>query len=343
MSHPSPGEIPLPFKLSRMVASLWVPQAIYVAAALGIPDLLAKGPMRSAEIARVVEANPDAVHRLMRALVVLEIATQSDDGTFALAALGECLRSDTRDSMRAWALLWGGDLMWPRWGHMLDSIRTGISAPQLLDGRERFDDIAAHPAEQVHFYDSMMQLTRQIAGALVMSYDFAWVSHVVDVGGGYGQLLPPILAANPAVRATVFDLPDCRAGALRLFEKTGLAERMSFVAGDMFEGVPPGADLYLLKSVIHDWDDERSIAILRSCRAAMGANARLLILEWLMPERVSPSDQMIVGTDLNMLVMVGGRERTDADYRALASAAGLEVARIVPTPAGMSIIETVAA
>jgi hypothetical protein len=176
---------------------------------------------------------------------------------------------------------------------------------------------------------------------IAAAYDFAGVRRVVDVGGGHGALLPSILAANPEMQGVVFDLENCREGAMRLLEKTRLAARCEFVAGSFFESVPPGADAYLIKSVIHDWDDERSIAILRTCAAALGGDAKILIIEVVVPQRLTgtPIDAMIAGTDLNMLVMTGGRERTEREYRELAAAAGLRIARIVPTLAAMSVIE----
>jgi hypothetical protein len=163
------------------------------------------------------------------------------------------------------------------------------------------------------------------------------------VGGGFGQLLLPVLHARPALRGVVYDLPRCGEGARRLIAEEGLAERCAFQAGDFFASVPRGADVYLIKSVIHDWDDAHSRTILSRCRDAMDPEAKLLVLEWIVPERVGPSDAGIVGTDLNMLVMAGGRERTESEYRALIASAGLRVTRIVPTPAAMSLIEAVVA
>jgi hypothetical protein len=165
---------------------------------------------------------------------------------------------------------------------------------------------------------------------------------VVDVGGGFGALLPPVLHAHPELRGLVYDLPRCADGARKLMAEEGLDDRCAFEGGDFFASVPAGGDVYLLKSVIHDWDDERSRAILGRCREAMKRGAKLLVLEWIVPERVGAGDAGIVGTDLNMLVMVGGEERTEAEYRALLASADLRVTRIVPTPA-MSLIEAVPA
>ncbi|MGH7894844.1 MAG: methyltransferase, partial [Candidatus Binatia bacterium] len=332
--------IPLPFQISQMVTSYWVPQAIYVAATLGVPDVLAGGPRQSADVARTVGAHPDALHRLLRALVVLELCTQTDDGAFALTPLGGCLRSDTSDSVRAWVLLVAGDVVWQSWGRLIDCVRTGDSVPK-QGGVGVFDGIVANPETAAIFNQSMVQLTRHLAPAIAAAYDFSGIRTIVDIGGGYGALLPPILKANPDMRGMVFDLPHCRDGALRLFEKTGIAARCEFVAGSFFDDTPPKADAYTVKSVIHDWDDERSRALLRNVRKAMPAGARLLVVEPIVPERTgsSPLDVMLASSDLNMMVVTGGRERTEAEFRELIHSAGFRVERIVPTPAAMSVIE----
>ena len=332
--------IPLPFQLSRMITSYWVPQSIHAAAELGIADALAGGPKRSDEIARAIDANPDALHRLLRALVALELCSVGDDGAFALTPLGACLRRDTSDSVRAWALLLGSEQHWRSWGRLVDCIRTGRSVPE-LEGRDTWVEPSNDPGASTNFNQSMVQLTRHIAGAVAVSYDFSAFRTIVDVGGGFGALLPPILKANPELRGIVFDLPRCRDGARTLAEKTGIADRCEFVGGDFFTDSLPNADAYIIKSVIHDWDDERSVAILRTIRAAMGPEARLLVVEPILPERPgsSPFDAMLAHTDLNMLVVTGGRERTEADFRRLIERAGLRTARILPTPATMSIIE----
>jgi hypothetical protein len=339
-AHDDPMPIPLPFQLSRMVTSYWVPQSIHAAAVLGIADVLAAGPMPSRDVARAVDADPAALHRLLRALVTLELCTVADDGRFALTPLGACLRRDSKDSVRAWALLLGSDEHQRAWGRLAECIRTGRSVPA-LDGRETWVDRMDDPAASADFDQSMVQLTRHIAGAIAVSYDFSTFRTIVDVGGGWGALLPPILKANTALRGIVYDLPRCRDGARALAEKTHLADRLTFTDGDFFTDRLPAADAYLVKSVIHDWDDERSTALLRNVRAAMTPEARLLVVEPIMPERPGTSgfDAMLAHTDLNMLVVTGGRERTEADFRRLLEGAGFTVTSIVATPATMSIIE----
>jgi hypothetical protein len=332
--------IPLPFQMSRLATSYWVPQAIHAAAALGVADALASGPRRSPEVARTVGADPPALDRLLRALVVLELCTATDDGAFALTPLGECLRSDARDSVRSWVLLIGGERCWSSWGRLAECVRTGRSVPA-LEGRDSWVDEKEDAASSAVFNQSMVQLTRHLAGAVAVSYDFGNFRTIVDVGGGYGALLPPILKANPRLRGIVSDLPRCAEGARALAAKTGVADRCTFAAGDFFKDPLPAADCYIIKSVIHDWDDEKSVAILRNIAAAMGPESVLLIVEPLVPERpgTSPIESMLAFSDLNMLVVTGGRERTEADFRALGERAGLRHTRTIPTPAMMSLIE----
>jgi hypothetical protein len=222
-------------------------------------------------------------------------------------------------------------------------VRTGLPAPKLLGAKETFEGMAADPEGAAIFYQAMVETTRQAAGAVVKAYDFSGVRSLVDVGGGYGVLLAAILKAYPEMRGKDFDLPHCQEGATRLLAEGGVDGRAEFVAGSFFESVPAGADAYILKSVIHDWDDERSLAIFKNCREAMKNGARLLIIEPTVPERVGSSshDGVIIGSDLNMLVMAGGRERTEAEFRGLLEASGLRIERIVTAPpTAFSVIET---
>ncbi len=345
MSQQNVAEIPPRLQLTRLILSLWAPQSIHVAAALRIPDLLANGPRRSDELAQAAGAHPGALYRLMRALVALELCAQTEDGAFALTPMGDYLRSDSPDSARSWALLMGGRYVWHGWECLVDCVRTGQPAPKLQGEKDAFEAIAADPEGAKIFYQAMLENTRQTVGALIKAYDFSIARTLVDVGGGFGILLAAILEAYPEMRGKVFDLPHCQEGAMRLLEESGVAGRAEFVAGSFFESVPAGADAYILKSCIHDWDDEKSMLIFKKCREAMKNGARLLIIEPAVPERVGSSshDGVIIGSDLNMLVMTGGRERTEAEFRALLEASGLRIARIVTAPpTAFSLIETLA-
>jgi hypothetical protein len=229
------------------------------------------------------------------------------------------------------------------WGQLVECVRTGQTAAKLLGGLdEPFASFEGRPDERAAFDTAMAHGTRVMAGAIALAYDFGGIERIVDVGGGYGALLPPILRAHPKMTGTVVDVAACRAGAERVFEKTAIADRCEFVEGDFFtKPLPAGADAYVLKGVIHDWDDARSLVILRNCRGAMHVASRLLLIEVVVPERLDPSPrcQRIAAADLNMLVSTGGRERTEAEYGRLFREAGLRLARIVPTLAGVSVIE----
>ena len=343
MSAATSPAIPPRYQVSRMISSVWVPQTVCAAAQLGVADAMGAGAHGADDLAPKLGVHPRALYRLLRAMTALELTTQGADGRFTLTATGACLRSDAPDSVRAWALLWGSEMMWRPWGHLADCVRTGEMAPKLLDGFDStFDYMATHPEQQAIFNRSMLELTRGVAAALPGFYDFSGVRSVMDVGGGFGALLPPLLRALSQLRASVYDLPVCADGARKLFAEEGLAERFEFVSGDFFESVPAGADVYLLKSVIHDWDDAKSRRILENVRRALRPEARLLLLEWPLPERVTAADSNMVSVDLNMLVMVGGMERTEREYKELLASAGLRTARVLPTPA-MTVFEAVPA
>lgn len=330
----------LSFQLSRLATSYWVPQAIYSAAVLGIADQLAGRSQTSAELGNALDVHPQSLHRLLRALVTLELCTLADDDRFALTALGECLRSDTRDSVRAWVLMVGGEGCWTSWGRLAECVRTGRSVPA-LEGRDSWVRTTDDPAGSATFNESMAQLTRQVATAVAVAYDFAGLGTIADMGGGYGALLPPILKAHPGLRGVVFDLPQCRDGARDLAAKAGMTERLEFAGGSFFTDPLPRADAYLVKSVLHDWDDERGVAILRAISTAMGPSGRVLIVEPLLPDRpgTSPFDAVMAHTDLNMLAVTGGRERPVTDFRALVERAGLRVEAVHATSEGFSIID----
>ncbi|HSR50306.1 MAG TPA: methyltransferase [Acidobacteriota bacterium] len=343
MSKQSASEIPLPFQLSRMVSSLWVPRAIYTAAKLKIPEALADGPRSSRQVAKAVEAHPKATHRLLRALTAIGLCRSEGEDTFSLTPMGDCLRAESPRTVRSWALLMGSAMEWELWGKLVDCVRSGDPAPKLVDGSATFDFIAAHPEEAALFDKAMTEMTGHIASAIAQAYDFSGIENIIDLGGGQGSLMAAILKANPAVRGVVLDLAHCREGAERLMKEAGLAERCRFQSGDLFKSVPEGAGAYILKSVIHDWSDPDSLRILGNCRRAMDRGARLLLIEVIVPNQAGTSDldRAIVGTDLNMLVNTGGQERTESELRDLLGQAGMKVERIIATPSALSIIEAV--
>jgi SAM-dependent methyltransferase len=331
-------------RLLGIIGASWMSQAAYVAAQLRIPDLLAEGPKTSAELASASGSHAPSLYRLLRALTTLEICQEREDGAFELAPMGALLRSSVPGSLRSWTLFWGGP-DWPVWGQLLHSVQTGETARKYLSGTQDFQHLALDPELAALFNQAMVELTRRVAQDVARVYDFSSLPRIMDVGGGYGELLAAILQANPAARGVLFDMAHAREPGQRHLEAVGLADRCEIVTGSFFESVPGPADAILLKSIIHDWNDDQSRAILENCRRALAEGGKLLVIERLMPERLetSPAHQAIVRSDLNMLVGPGGRERTEAEFQALLGSAGLRANRVIPTASGMFIIEAVAA
>jgi hypothetical protein len=322
--------------LRRLTNGFQVSQAIYVAVTLGIPDLLRDGPRTSADLAAATESDPGALHRLLRALASVDVLHEDDAG-FSLTAMGECLRSDAAQPVAGWAALIGRPYFWNAWGALLDSVRTGENAMRHVTGVGPWEYRAERPEEGAIFDRAMTDLSRRFTRALLAAYDFSRFSTVVDVGGGQGALLAAILAANDALRGILFDLPGVVGPAEGVLAAAGVADRCTVVGGDFFEAVPEGGDAYVMRSILHDWEDPEAIGILRSIRAVIPEDGSLLVLEReLGGPNVNPEAKF---SDLNMLVMPGGRERTVDEFAALYERAGFELAGTTPTAAGMSVIE----
>lgn len=348
-THPAPpAHLPPAFRLNQMIMSLWVPQVIHAAAELGVADVLAEAPLSSGDVAARLGTHPDATERLLRALVTLDLLVARGE-RFELTEVGRCLETRSPVSRRAWSRLMGGPGVWQAWGRLTDCVRTGRMAWGAGDaassGTEHFDAMGSDPAAAAIFHQAMVELTRGVAPGIVGAIDLRDVRRVVDVGGGHGALLCAILEAHPAAEGAVFDLEHAREGALALFASRGVAARASFVAGSCFDAPPPPADVYVLKSVIHDWDDARSLRILGKCREAMADGARLLVVEPPAPAARGNAalEWILAFSDINMLVNTGGRERTEAEYRALLEAAGLSVERVRETPSFFRVFEAVRA
>ena len=328
------GDGPLPPLLFQMATAYWLSQAIYVAAKLGIADLLETGPQSCLVLATVTRSNAPSLYRLLRALSSVGIFSQVEDGIFALSRLAEPLRSDVPGSLRA-VVITIGEIHYQACGELLHTVRTGSTAFNHVFGTGLFDYLQQNADAGDSFNRGMTNLSSLLARAVLMAYDFSGISSLVDVGGGEGRLLRRVLELNPAMTGIVFDLPKTVESANRV--RNGNA-RCSYVAGNFFESVPDGADAYLLCDVLHDWDDHRAITILRNCRrAATRKNARILIVDMVVPDTNSASFSKLL--DLNMMVMTGGRERTKAEFCALLDAADYRLTRIIPTMAPQSIIE----
>ena len=323
--------------LLNLVNGYQVSQAIYAAASLGIADHLRDTARGVVELASLTTCHPGALYRLLRALAAVGVFHEDENQKFSLTEMGECFRSDSVTPMSGWAAYIGRPYHWQSWGHLLHSVRTGDVAFQDLYGQSVWDFRAVDPEESAIFDRAMTTNSRNTLQAVVDAYDFSQFRHVADIGGGQGHLLAGILSAHPQLRGTLFDQPHVVAPAKEVLARHGLSERCTIVPGSFFETAPAGADAYLLKSIVHDWDDDEAIAILKVCRRAMSADAKLLLIERIIGRPNESS--MNKFSDLNMLVMLGGRERTSQQYSDLCQAAGFRLRRVVQAGMYFGIIE----
>lgn len=304
-------------------------QAIHVASKLRIPDLLASGPKTIAELASKCGAHPPTLERLLRALASLEMFAPTPDGRFRNTPLTEVLRTDHPQSRRDGALFLPAPFLWRPLGELYESVRTGEPTFPVIFGQRFFEYLAEHP-EDASLFNSVM--TQGIAAhAVLAAYDFSRFERLVDVGGGQGALLRDILAATPSLQGVLFDLPQVVAGASEVL-KGDLGARSQIVGGNFFDSVPGGADAYLLKGVLHDWPDDDAVSILRNTRAAIRPDGTLLLIENILDSAARPAGLI----DLLMLV-IGGRERTEADFRSLLDSTRFSLIRIIPTEASWVI------
>jgi hypothetical protein len=313
--------------------------ALSLAAELGIADLLADGPRSGEELAQATSTHPRSLHRLLRLLSSVGVFTEAGPGRFALTPLGEGLRSTVPGSMRSWLRMVGLKVWFHTYAEALHSLRTGEPAFARSVGMEFFDYLATHPQEGEIFNAAMSDFGRGVAAAVVQEYDFSGVDKAVDVGGGNGSLISAILQANPPMTGILFDQSHVAEGAHKSITAAGLSNRCEIVAGNFFSSVPAGGDAYILRWIIHDWDNDRALTILRNCRAAMKSTARLLLVETVIP----PGDEAHPGklVDFVMLTALGGQERTAEEYRRLLDEAGFRLNRIVATASPMSVLEAV--
>jgi len=327
--------------LRRLVTGYQVTQAIHVAAKLGIADLLADGPRGSDNLAAATGAHPGALYRLLRALASVGVFREEEGGRFALTDLAAGLRSDVPASLAGWAAFVGEPYQWQAWAALEHSVRTGENAFRHVHGTDSWTFRARHPELSAGFDRAMTSLSRQVTAAVLAAYDFGRFGTVVDVGGGNGALLAAILAEHPALRGVLFDQPHVVAGAGPLLAAAGVDDRAAVVGGSFFDAVPEGGDAYVLKAILHDWEDEDCLRILRTCRRAMADGAALLVVEReLGPPNKTPDGKF---SDLNMLVGPGGRERAPEEYAALFAAAGFRFVGGAPSDVGTGVFEGTAA
>jgi hypothetical protein len=327
--------------LTELAFGMKMTQALYVVAKLGIADLLASGPRNVSQLAAATESSERSLYRVLRSLAAVGIFRETDPKVFELTPYADALRSDAPNSFRNGAIFMGEEWVWKVMGQMLYSVQTGKSAWPRVHGSEVFDYMADNPGHLEIFNRAMTEMTASAAPAIVDVYDFSRFKTIVDIAGGQGYLLAQVVKANASLRGVLFDVEQVVASARVILEKEGVTDRVETVAGNFFESVPSGADAYMMKHIIHDWDDELSLKILRNCAAAMSVRAKLLLIEMVVPEGNEPHASKVM--DLGMLVLPGGVERTRAEYDRLLGDAGLRLDRIISTQTPLSILEAVKA
>jgi trans-aconitate methyltransferase len=325
--------------IRRMTTAFQMTQLVYVAAKLRLADHLASGPKPVSELAAASGSHADSLYRVLRALAGFGVFAELDGQRFRLTPAAELLRSDVPNSMRAAAEVRGEDWMWRSWGALIDSVKTGKTGFDLVYGKNTFDWFAENPAAGRLFDDFQGDLTRRSAAAVAAAYDFSAARVIADIGGGNGTLLAAVLERYPNARGILFDLPHVVEAA----EKTlpaAISRRCELVGGDFFKAVPHGADVYLVKYILHDWDNEKSRTILGRIRQAMSASAKLLVVEDLVCGPNVACEAKL--GDVNMLARTGGRNRTEKEYRDLLESGGFRVTRILPTRGDLALLESTA-
>lgn len=327
--------------LAAMMDGYLTTQLLYVAAALGLADRLAAGPRTCQDLAQETGIAAKDMHRVLRGLTADGVLEERTGDAFALTDLGQPLRADHPQSLRG-ALLARGALYFAAAAQLLPALQAGVIPFDLAYGKPLFAYLSDEPLAESAFQHSMAARAARDRADLLAAYDFAGVSHLVDVGGGSGAMLAAILHAHPHVQATLMDRPETIPLAWADLEAQGLLARVTLVSEDFFNAVPTGGDCYLLSRILHDWDDARALRILEVCRAAMTPGDRLLLLEAVLPERAVDGPAAI-RMDLHMLLLLPGRERTTAEFTALLNVAGFRLERIIPTPStsGVHVIEAV--
>jgi O-methyltransferase len=332
-------------RMAELLNGYQLSAAMGAVARLGVADCLSAGPADLDEVAARVGADARSLERVVRLLADVGIFEQLDDGRVALTALGGMLRDGVPGSARRAAIVVSEEWHWRAYGHFAHSVRTGEPGFREAHGCGFWEHLERHPQSAALVNDSMSRIAALNAAGFVRAYDFSGIERLVDIGGGHGMLMRTVLDAHPHLQGVVFDLPGVIEGTRSRLADWGLTDRCQTIAGDFFDAVPAGGDAYVLSWILHDWDDQSAVRILANCRAAMGKDGRLLAIELIVPSdgerQPSPDvDWLVQTTDIEMLAVVGGRERTAAEYRELYAAAGFELLRILPLePSPWRVIE----
>jgi len=336
MSQPV-DQLPVPAQILQVITNFWSSRAVYVFAKLGIPDLLKSGPKTAEELASETKMHAPSLYRVLRALSSIGFVSVTADGRFAQTPLSEILVTDAPGSLRWFTISELGQEHFPAWGNLLHSVKTGEIAFDNFFGVDIWKYFEQNPEDAAVFNNSMSGVTAATNEEILAVYDFSSFGTIVDVGGGHGGLITSILNANPKLKGILLDAPQVIEGTRSKIEAAGLADRCEIVGGDFFKSVPAGGDVYVMKWIIHDWDDKRAITILRNIRNQMQPNGKVIIVDCVVPENNDPDFSKFF--DLNMMVMTGGKERTEKEFAQLLGAAGFKLLRVIPTKVPTSIVE----
>ena len=329
--------------LRRLTTGFWASQMIFVAARLNIADALTKGPMKPDAIAKKVGAQASNLYRMLRALASIGIFAEDSKGRFKLTPMAQFLRSDHPTSLRDYVLMIVDDYNWLAWGELAHSVKTGETGFEHVFKMPGFDYLAQHPDKERAFSAAMASVTRTSNQAIAKALPLAGIEHLVDVGGAHGNLLTTILHRHRKLRGTLFDLPQvvAAAPAAGFVSDPKIEVRCELAGGSFFDSVPEGADAYMMKSILHDWDDDSAVRILKSCRKAMANYGRVFIIDFVIPKGNAPHPGKFM--DINMMALAGGRERTRDEFETLLKRARLKLNRVIDADMPQSIVEAVRA
>ncbi len=339
--RPKRSPAPRPYDvLFQMVIGKWISQAIGTVVEIGVPDRLAKGSRPCSDLARETKVSEDGLYRLLRALASVGLFAETANRRFKLTPMGQLLRRDHPESVAGYAHFTAHDSTWRPWGRLGYSVKSGLPAFDDVFGVPIFDYLAKNPNAASVFDGAMTSISTVEAVMTCDAYDFKGIETLMDVAGGHGLLLTTVLRRHKKMRGMLFDLPHVIAGATATFTRAGIMGRVRIESGDFFKKLPSGADAIIMKHIIHDWDDDSAVLILKSCREALGPRGKVLIVDPVLPPANVPHYGKLL--DLEMLVLTPrGRERTKAEFVKLLRRAGFRLSRVVPTKSPLSIVEAV--
>jgi SAM-dependent methyltransferase len=338
----APQTLPPDAQLLQLVSGAFLSQAVYVAAKLGLADLLADGPRTAKDLAEKTETDERSLYRVLRALASVGAFTEETDKTFSNTPMTETLKSDHPRSARDLTIWMSEPEHWKVYGALMHSVKTGKPAWDHVHSEPVFPYLFKTNTELGDIFNrAMTSYSHQSIGPVIEAYDFSGAETIADIAGGFGHLLAAVLAANPKAKGVLFDMKEVLAGAPKMLDSYGVSDRVELVEGDFFSAIPVKADIYLLKHIIHDWYDDNNEKILRNIRESMPDDGKVLIIDAVVPEGNDPHFSKII--DLEMLMSPGGVERTEAEFDELLNKSGFKLNRIIPTKGLMSIVEAVKA